>query len=478
MLIACFPGLNWTWLAPIALTPLLVACAREPSWRLRFLFGWTTGTVFWCGMCPWIQFVLEVHGGMGWWGGWASFLLFGLYKGLAIAVFAALAGFVMSRWYAIPATAALWSGIEVLHEWTGFAWLTLGNAGIDMPLPLRLAPITGVYGLSFLFAMLGCAVAHIALRPHPKARRAELAWLLPCVVLLMLPRGTRVEPGKEKALLVQPNFDTEASWTEESLLDNERQLAQLSRATGVSMIVWPEVPAPFYEADARFREYASRIATTSDATFLLGVVAYTPSRQPLNSAIAFDPSGKFLGRYDKINLVPFGEFIPPLFGFVNRITQEVGDFVPGTRIVTFPVGERRVGGFICYESALPGFVRKFSLSGASVLVNLSNDGYFGKSAAHQQHLRLVRMRAAENRRWILRATNDGITAAIDPRGRVRDSIVPFERAAGLMMYDYETELTPYVRYGDWFPWSCLAAGLGLAFLSAVRNAGSPEHHRP
>jgi len=154
-----------------------------------------------------------------------------------------------------------------------------------------------------------------------------------------------------------------------------------------------------------------------------------------------DPSGKIVDRYDKINLVPFGEFIPPMFGWVNRITHEVGDFVPGGRVVVFPVGEHKVGAFICYESAFPDLVRQFTHSGAEVLVNLSNDGYFGHSAAHDQHLEIVRMRAAENRRWILRATNDGISAAIDARGRVVERMVPFTQAAALMPYDYESTET-------------------------------------
>lgn len=461
LLIVIFPRLSWTWLAPLALAPLLIACARETSWRRRFLLGWGAGVVFWCGMCPWIQFVLEVHGGMGRWGGWGCYALFGLYKGLPMAAFAVLAGFLMGRWYAIPATAALWAGMEMLHAWMGFAWLTLGNAGIDMPLPMRLAPITGVYGLSFLFAMLSCAVASIALR----RRRRELTWLFMLVPLLILPRGPRPTQGGERALVVQPNFDTEATWTEESLRETELQLAQLSRARGATMIVWPEVPAPFYEADPQFREYAAQIARTSETNFLLGVVAYTHARQPLNSAIMLDPAGNTLGRYDKMNLVPFGEFIPPLFSFVNRITQEIGDFVPGARVVTFPVRDRTAGAFICYESVLPGFVRRFTLSGANVLLNLSNDGYFGNSAAHEQHLAIVRMRAAENRRWILRATNDGISATIDPRGRVRDSLVPFARTASLLPYGYETTLTPYVRYGDWFGWGCLAIGLALSLCA-------------
>ena len=470
LLVLLFPPFNFTWLAPFAMGPVLVACAREQSWRRRWFNGWAAGAVFWCGVCTWIQFVLDVHGGMGRWGGWGGFALFGLYKGLPMAVFAALAGWLMKRWWAIPAVAALWTGIERMHAPMGFAWLDLGNAGINMPVPMRLASITGVYGLSFVFAMLGCAVAGIALR-RP---RRELAWLLPLPLLLVLPGVPRPAAPTQRALVVQPNIDTEMTWTADTLRETEQKLALLSRASGASMVLWPEVPAPFYPSDAAFREYIAQIAERSQTHFLLGVVDYNSAREPLNSAIMLTPSGTVLDRYDKINLVPFGEFIPPLFGWVNRITHEVGDFVPGNRVVVFPVDDHRVGAFICYESALPGFVRQFVRAGAEVLVNLSNDGYFGHSAAHEQHLAIVRMRAAENRRWIIRATNDGITAVIDPRGRVTERLEPFTQTAGMMRYGYVSEQTLYTRYGDWFAWGCLAAGLVLCAYEWRMTRTSPS----
>jgi apolipoprotein N-acyltransferase len=179
-------------------------------------------------------------------------------------------------------------------------------------------------------------------------------------------------------------------------------------------------------------------------------------------------------RYDKIHLVPFGEYVPNAFGWVNRITPEIGDFVPGTRIVTFPFDGHKLGAFICYESAFPDLVRQFTKAGANVLVNLSNDGYFGHSAAREQHLELVRMRAAENRRWILRATNDGITAMIDPAGREIARLPLYTQTSAVFGYNSLTELTPYVRFGDWFAWLCL---LGGAVLVAGLNYGVSRGRR-
>ena len=465
LLVLLFPGFNFAWLAPVALAPLLIACAREPSWKRRWFYGWAAGVVFWCGVCPWIEFVMDVHGGMGPWGGWSTFVLFGLYKGLHMAVFSTLAGFLIPRWWAIPAVAALWTGIERTHGFFGFAWLDLGNAGIDMSLLMPLAPITGVYGLSFVFAMLSCAVALLFVR-RP---RRELLCLMTLLVLIALPGAPVPAAGSRRALLVQPDIDTEMQWTEENVRDTEQKLAALSRAPGADLILWPEVPAPFYVTDAKFRDYTARIAQTAEAPFLFGAVGFTPEREPLNSAVMTDPSGKIVDRYDKINLVPFGEFIPPMFGWVNRITKEIGDFVPGERVVVFPLDGHKLGAFICYESVFPDLVRQFVHGGAEVLVNLSNDGYFGHSAAHEQHLEIVRMRAAENRRWILRATNDGITAAIDPAGRVVERIPPFVQTAGLLPYDYQSTQTPYTQHGDWFAWTCFALGFLMSAVSLVHR---------
>jgi len=468
LLILIFPRFNLTWLAPFVLTPLLIACAREFSWRRRFLNGWLAGFVFWFGVCYWIQFVLEVHGGMGRWGGWGTFALFAVLKGLHLAIFAALAGFLMQRWWAVPAVAALWTGLERTHGELGFTWLQLGNAGIDMPLPMRVAPILGVYGISFLFAMLAAAVALVILR-RP---RRELAWVAIVPLVLILPAAPPPDKGAERAILVQPNIDTEFDWTQASLSRMERDLTTLSHAPGVPLIVWPEVPAPFYPSDPAFRVYVETIARSEHAYFLFGGVAYNSARAPLNSAFLFDPDGHLLDRYDKIHLVPFGEFVPDVFSWVNRVTKETGDFAPGARVVEFPVGSHKLGAFICYESAFPDLVREFARSGAEVLVNLSNDGYFGHSAAREQHLSLVRMRAAENRRWILRATNDGVTVTVDPAGRIVFRAPPYQMLAGEVSYRYLNDLTLYTRYGDWFAWLCLLTGLA-ATIAARRPTGPP-----
>lgn len=463
LLILLYPNFNISWLAPVALTPLLFAVARERRPLRRFLCAEAAGFLYWFGVCYWIQFVLEEHGGMGLVGSWACFLLFCLAKAVHFGVFGVLAGPLMTRWYAVPAVAALWTGIERTHGPLGFAWLALGNAGADMGVPMRSAPMIGVYGLSFVFAMMAASVALVVLR-RP---RRHLAWLIVLPLLYLLPQLPRVETGQLSAVALQPNLPMDHPWTapEKDALIGRLSLRTLRSAMDreeppPALILWPESPGPFYYSrDSRFRLQAEYIARTAQAPFLFGTVDDAPEGKILNSAQLLGADGAPLSRYDKMYLVPFGEFVPPLFGFVNRITKEAGDFAPGERIVVTQADGFSIGSFICYESAFPHLVRQFPKEGATVLVNLTNDGYFGRSAARLQHLQLARMRAAENRRWVLRPTNDGFTVAIDPAGRVRESLVPHRELAGRLRFSSIEETTPYTRYGDWFAWLCLAAGL-------------------
>ncbi len=465
LLLLVFPKFDIHWLAAVALTPLLVAVARTPVAWQRFVIGWAAGTFYWFFLCSWIQFVLEVHGGMGRWGGWASFALFAVLKGLHLAVFSWLAGILMNGPFAVPAVAALWTGLERTHATFGFTWLDLGNAGIAMSLPLRLAPLVGVYGLSFVFAMLSAALAWVILR-RP---RMQLAALFALPLLWLLPAIPENMKATEEALLVQPNVDPEIEWTPELQDRTERDLVSLSDAAAARLVIWPELPAPlYYYSDPDFRREANSIAARH-GYFLFGTVAFTADHSPLNSAVLLGPDGGEIGHYDKIDLVPFGEYVPPVFSFVNRVTHEVGDFVPGETIKVLPAGQQKLGVFICYEAAFPDLVRQFAAAGANVLVNLSNDGYFGHTEARAQHLLIARMRAVENRRYLIRSTNDGLSAVVDPAGKIVQSIPPFRQLDAIIRYGTVSGVTFYARHGDWFAWGCLVVAIGLSFGRGLTN---------
>ena len=467
LLVSLFPGYSLSWLAPIALTPLIIACAREPRWRTRFAFGYLSGIVYWGGLCHWIQWTMTHHAGMSAPVSWVVFALFCLAKGLQTGVFAALAGRMQP-----PFVAALWIALEWTHAYTWFAWLCLGNAASDMSLLLRLAPITGVWGLSFVFALMSAVIAAVILR----RQRLASAWLLLLPGLFLLPDIPAPQRGDHTAVLVQPNIDDETTWSPELQLLTEEQLGRLSVSPllghdhSVDVIVWPEMPGPFYDNDPRFVAMVSATAKTAQAAVLTGAVGRRPDHTPLNSAMLVGPDGAVVSRYDKVNLVPFGEFVPwPLGAVTAKFSTEAGDFVPGNAVVVSPIGRHREGTFICYESAFPGYVRQFAKSGAEVLFTISNDSWFGKSQARYQHLSMVRMRAAENHRWIVRATNDGVSAVVDPAGRVVRTAPEFQEVTARMQFGYRQDLTFYARYGDWFVALCaLAAAAGLLLQRPAR----------
>ncbi|MBV9506453.1 MAG: apolipoprotein N-acyltransferase [Acidobacteriia bacterium] len=481
LLILTFPSFQVVWLAPVAVAPLLIAMAREwRPWR-RALLGWFAGTVFWFGVCYWIQYTLAFYGGVGNALGWALLLLFAVTKGLHLAVFALAGGVLLRRWWAVPAVAALWVAIEATHGSLGFAWLALGNAGISMSVPLRLAPITGVWGLSFVFMMMATALALAVLRRS----RLELLWLLALPFLVFLPPMPPALRGQETAVLLQPNVSETERWTTDSVHRWEDDLTALTERSALlesgrppSIAVWPEIPAPFYYYDdERYRRSMDDLARAMHAYLLIGDVAHEGSNRLFNSATLISPEGIPVSRYDKVNLVPFGEFVPWPFGFANKLSTEVGDFSPGRNVVVSSMGPHRIGTFICYESVFPNFVRRFVAGGAEVLFNISNDGWFGDSAAREQHLTIVRMRAAENRRWILRSTNDGITGTIDPAGRVRGTLPLYTQATSYTGFRYISEKTFYTRHGDWFPILCAvfaAILLACEIMSMFRRAPAAQ----
>ena len=206
LLVLLSPRFSFVWLAPVALTPLLIACAREARWRWRFALGYAAGFVYWFGLCSWIHETLAKYAGVGSAAAWALFTLLCLVKSIQMGAFAALAGPVLRSSLAVPGIAALWVAIEWTHAPTGFEWLNLGNAGSDMEVVLRLAPITGVWGLSFVFALMAAAVAWLILR----LPRLQLAWLLLLPGLYLLPAVPAPERGDASAVLVQPNISDDA----------------------------------------------------------------------------------------------------------------------------------------------------------------------------------------------------------------------------------------------------------------------------
>jgi apolipoprotein N-acyltransferase len=480
--ILAFPRFNLPWLAAVAVTPLLLALAREPQPRSQFLLGWLAGAIFWGGTCYWVYGVMHEYADLTAPAAAAIFAGFFLVKGLHLGFFAVLSAPLLRRFWAVPAVAACWVTVEGTHQYLGFTWLHLGNAGASMSVLAPLAPFTGVYGLSFAFAMMGTGLALVLLR----LPRKNLLWLAALPLLYLLPALPNPRTGGHTARLVQPNVHPDllkqGGWTAAAATEHMRRMSALStREAQVfggkppELLIWPEYPVPAYFFDSEnSRIFMEQVAQQSGAHFIFNTVAYEDPqrRHPLNGAVTLAPAGELVSRYAKIFLVPFGEFVPwPFSLFIEKITLEVGDFVPGREVAIASIGERRIGTFICYESVFAAGVREFVIRGAEALVNISNDSWYGPTAARYQHLLIARMRAMENARWLLRATNDGITSIINPAGRMVAVLPAYRQAVLDGRFDYSTRLTWFTRFGQWFWYASIAAT--AAFLALCRLGSAP-----
>jgi apolipoprotein N-acyltransferase len=235
------------------------------------------------------------------------------------------------------------------------------------------------------------------------------------------------------------------------------------------LIVWPEAPAPFFESDPRFQQSMAAIARGEQAPLVVNGIGseYAAAEGgwlDYVSAMVFNANGAEVGRYDKMHLVPFGEYVPfaRLFFFAHKLTGKVSAFTPGSQRRVFDLDGHRYGVFICYEAVFAVEVRQFAKLGAEVLVNVSDDGWYGDTSAPWQHFNMARMRAIENRRWILRDTNTGVTAAIDPYGRVRQSIPRHQVDALPAQFGFRDDVTFYTAHGDVFAWACVILAIGIA----------------
>ena len=479
-----------------ALTPLIVALLRaRPAGELEvagmsrlspaspgqaFVLSYLCGILFYAGTCYWIYDTMRQYGGLS--APMAALALFlfccylGLYHGLFGWLLGLLAGNARDFRRALATAPFLWVAVELARtRVTGFPWNLLGIAQVDNAALSRVAGWTGVYGVSFEIVLVNVALAAAFLVPREK-RSALLVAALAAAAVLQAGRLIEAPAAKadHSALLVQQNIPVSANWTPASFQQTVSDLTALTvkeataSAAKVDLLVWPESPAPFFTSDARFRGALSELARASRSWVLSGAIGTATPRpgettsEMFNSAALISPGGEWTARYDKVHLVPFGEYLPfpRLFSFVGGLSKDVGEFQAGTSRAPLDAGGTKLGVFICYESVFPDEVRQFANNGAQVLVNLSNDGWYGDSGAYAQHLNQTRMRAIENDRWILSATNTGVTASIDPYGRTVERLPRKQRAALVAHYALTSVTTFYTRHGDWFAGLCAISSAG------------------
>lgn len=500
LLVLCFPHPQLTWLAWVALAPLLaVTTARRSRLRL-FGYGYLAGLVFFGGTCYWVYDVMRIYGHLSVPAAGAMLILFVLVLALHVGLFSLAVGELARRWQlaALALAPFVWVALEWLRTYilSGFPWNLLGYAVAPHTGWIQPAAYAGVYGVSFLVAGVNALVAHYWLAP---SRRRALSLALVAVVLSVAAIwGRRLPPvpTTATALLVQTNLpqleEYDSEWVQHHP-DQFRELEQLTReavaaqpAGSPALIVWPEIPISLYfRHDPVIRARLLQLAQATRSYFLVGVVDFRAdpdgSQHPYNSAVLLSPAGEVVAQYDKIHLVPFGEYVPMArwLGFLEKLTAEVSDFRPGRETVVMATAEGRLGTFICYEAVFPALVRQFVARGADVLVNISNDGWFGRSAAAAQHLNMARVRAVETRRFLLRATNTGVTAVVDPYGRVTAQAPGHTRTVLAAAFAPRRDRSLYTRLGDWFAALCaLVSVVALArkfWLVAVEGDGNGDN---
>ena len=507
LLVVIFPLPGLSWLAWIAIAPLLVAVLRaRPAGVLQvdakqrltaatalqaFLLSYVCGILWVGGTHYWVFDTMHRYGGLPLPVALLVLLLFSMYIGLYHGLFGLLLAAVARRSErtALIAAPFLWVAVELARtRITGFPWELLGYAQTDNFVLTRIATLAGVYGLSWEIVLVNSAFA-AAFLVAKERRRLLLASA--CGAAAILHAGQWINPpavaADHAALLVQQNIPIEADWTRDYYDSTLRELTAMSirnaavpPAGKTDFIVWPESPAPFYANDPAFRNVIGDMARRANIWVISGAIGIDPAgmsggqkSKVFNSAVLVSPHGEFAGRYDKVHLVPFGEYLPfpSIFGFAGGLTKEVGEFTHGASRAPLDAGATRLGIFICYESIFPDEIRRFALDGAQVLVNNSNDGWYGDSGAWKQHLQQTRMRAIENQRWLLSATNTGLTASIDPWGRVVAQAPRRERTTLVAPYSLVSSTTFYTRHGDWFAFLCAIISIGalLARFAKTRS---------
>ena len=490
-----FPLFNISFLGWIAPAILIVAVMNEtPGFAL--LLGWLQGTVFYGISVPWFYTVMRQYGPLPVVQAAAVYALVVIVSASFHAAFAVGVAWLSrtSRARACIAAPFLLVAMEFafMHfPAIGFPWNLLGYVAAGNLVFVQLTAVTGIFGLSLVVASYNALAAWVFLQMAQRKRAGMNAWIAANFVLIVVAiMGPRYVPrvhADRIAHLVQTNFPVSMNYPSDWMQAHASEMDQIEQiSVGAAqripgVVVWPEVPAPFSLQDANFLARTRRIAIGAGGGFLVGVVDWKPlpggGIGANNSAVLLDSNGATDFIYDKIHLVPFSEYVPwrNQLAFASGLTSLIGDFQHGTEYKVGRIDGGPFSVYICYEAIFPNEIRRFTLAGAQVLVNISDDGWFGGSGAPEQHLAMARVRAVENRRWLLRDTNDGITVSVDPYGRIVARLPSNIRGELDAPYAFRTGLTAYARWGDWLAWLCAIVALVLLLFGA-RDAFARRTH--
>ena len=462
------------WLAFIPLFKSLEGLSGKQAFTAGFSFGLAHNLT----LVYWVVFVMAHYGNLPITASLGILVLLAMYLALYPGLFCLLLPSRGSRFFSFK-VAGLWVVLEFVRAnvLTGFPWCLAGYSQYRNLPVIQIADLAGVYGISFLIILANAVLYRLLFKRPLRAVRLELAVTL-LLAALTLAYGyhrlseTPDQVGSLKVTIVQGNIDQSIKWKpsyQAETIEIYRSLTLSSKRFGPDLVIWPETAAPIFFQDGG--DPALKILETirqSGAYFIFGSPAYGRDGDFVhyyNRAYLVSPLGEVIDAYDKVHLVPFGEYVPlkRFLPFVRRLVVSAGDFKPGEKISPLPLPEAGAGILICYESIFPELARTMTRNGAALLVNLTNDAWFGMTSAPYQHFSMAVFRAVENRRPLVRAANTGFSAFINARGEISQTTELFSEAVLSQEPALQRpRLTVYARYGDFFP-LCLSA---LALIHA------------
>ncbi len=490
LLVFSFPKFGHWLVGWVALLPLLVAL-RDVGGPRAARLGYITGFVSGVGILYWTALVVSQFGGLSLPIATIAMLLLCL----AVALFPALFALLVSRWIAAAGPGAMllapfaWVATEALRAYTffRFPWCLLGYSQADNLVAIQIARFGAVYAVSFLLVLAPALLAYAARETGARRRRA-LVGLCGVLIFVCLDGAQRLEEatpevGRLRVGLVQASIPQDEKWAPGLASENVRKHAALTERAadaGARLVIWPESAVPWdVDQNPPVLEHLRGLVQGRGIHLLFGNDDHGGSGSEARAFVGaklMTPAGDLGYRYHKIRLVPFGEYVPiqPLLTLGGRVAakvvDQVADFTPGDSFAIAQVEGWRVSASICYEAIFPDLLREFSARGSQLLVNVTNDAWYGTTSAPYQHLAMARFRAVENGRYLVRAANTGISAVVDPRGRVIEKTPLFEPALIVTDVPMVEELTFYATRGDVFAWACLGATLSFtAFVLLGRR---------
>lgn len=485
LLFASFPQYGFGFITWIAFIPLFFALKKARTFTQGLFLGFITGAIGYVGIIYWITFVIVNYGFLPLYVGIVLMLLLACYLGAYISLFAGFIVYFRGKIHLYLTAPVLWICLEYVKSvfLTGFPWENLGYSQYSNTYFIQIADIAGVYGISFLIILTNAAIFEMI------SKRSAKEYILIAVVCLILAgvyiygffRLDQVNKHVQRSQgmdvsLIQGNIDQSIKWNEKYQRETTNIYEQLSlknAPTKGSLMIWPETAVPFkFQEKNSLHDQIVNLSLKTESWLLFGSISFSSHADEFfNSAYLLSPDGGIAGKYDKVHLVPYGEYVPlrKFMPFVEGFTAGIGDFGIGSGYYPLSMSNKKIGVLICYEGILPFAARMYKNRSAELLVNITNDAWFGATSAPYQHFSMAIFRAVETRLYLVRAANTGISGIIDPCGRVTAETNIFQQDALKGYIKFVNISTFYAKYGDILVAVCFLLIISFFLMSLKRR---------